>query len=477
MNALAVDVAIIGAGSAGLTAYRAAKSTGARVLLIERGPHGTTCARVGCMPSKLLIAAADAAHVVADASHFGIHAGPARIDGKAVMARVRAERDRFVGFVLEGVEKIAPDDRLAGSARFLGPLQLQVDEHTIVNAARIVIATGSSPLLPPELLGLGDRLITSEQVFDWTDLPASVAVLGAGVIGLELGQALQRLGVRVALFGRGDKIGPLSDPEVVRSARESLGGTLDMRLGNVRFDAQRDGAGVRVQSAGKDGLVRTEQFDVVLSAAGRRPNLDSLQLVCSGLALDKHGVPQFDRDTMQCGSSPVFIAGDADTEQPLLHEAVDQGRIAGRNAGAYPDVTAGLRRTPIGVVFCDPQIALVGQRYSDLEPQRAAIGSVSFADQGRSRVMRQNHGVLRMYGELGSGRFLGAEMIGPRAEHLAHLLAWACQNRMTVTQMLDMPFYHPVIEEGVRTALRYLQDKLEEHVPDIEHCGDCTPGM
>jgi dihydrolipoamide dehydrogenase len=202
-----------------------------------------------------------------------------------------------------------------------------------------------------------------------------------------------------------------------------------------------------------------------------------LQLEHAGLECDKRGVPHFDRTTMQCGSSTIFIAGDADAEMPLLHEAVDQGRIAGNNAGGFPEIQAGLRRTPLSVVFCDPQIALVGQRFSDLAPRHYATGSMSFAEQGRSRVMRQNRGMLRLYAELGSGRFLGAEMVGPRAEHLAHLLAWACQNQMTVAQMLEMPFYHPVVEEGVRTALRHLQEALEKDIPEIEHCADCTPGM
>ncbi|MEC5215294.1 dihydrolipoamide dehydrogenase [Actimicrobium sp. GrIS 1.19] len=477
MKILDVDVAVIGAGSAGLSAFRAAKSQGASAVLIERGPHGTTCARIGCMPSKLLIAAAEAAHMVAEAPAFGVHAGPVRIDGVAVMARVRSERDRFVGFVLESVEQIAPAERLWGSARFLGPQQLQIDDHTQVNAARIVIATGSSPIVPAELHHLGARVITNDQVFDWTDLPESVAIIGPGVIGLELGQALHRLGVRVALFGRGEKVGPLTDPEVVRSALECMHAELDLRLGIQRFDVEPDGDGVLVHSAGKDGMVRSEHFALVMSTVGRSPNLRGLQLEHTGLVLDGKGVPTFDRCTMQCGYSTIFIAGDADDEKPLLHEAVDQGRIAGDNAGRFPDIKHGLRRAPIGVVFCDPQIALVGQTHHDLAHDNFAIGQVSFANQGRSRVMRQNRGLLRVYGEHGSGRFLGAEMIGPRAEHLAHLLAWACQNRMTVAQMIDMPFYHPVIEEGVRTALRDLQENILRGMPPVEHCTDCTPGV
>lgn len=114
---LHVDVAIIGAGTAGMSAYRAALKHTARVLVIEDGPYGTTCARVGCMPSKLLIAAAEAAHGARHAAAFGVHAGPVQIDGRAVMQRVRAERDRFVGFVVEAVESWPPEHRLRGRAR------------------------------------------------------------------------------------------------------------------------------------------------------------------------------------------------------------------------------------------------------------------------------------------------------------------------------------------------------------------------
>jgi len=202
MNTLHVDVAVIGAGTAGLSAFRAAKSHGKRVLLIEGGPYGTTCARVGCMPSKLLIAAAEAAHAVGAAPAFGVHTGFLRIDGKAVMARVRSERDRFVGFVIDGVDKIPAAERLRGMARFTGRSQLQVDDHTLVNAERIVIATGTSALLPTLLKNAGERLVINDDVFMWDDLPPSVAVVGSGIIGLELGIALHRLGVRVALFGQ-----------------------------------------------------------------------------------------------------------------------------------------------------------------------------------------------------------------------------------------------------------------------------------
>jgi dihydrolipoamide dehydrogenase len=480
MNKLEVDVAIIGTGTAGLSAYRAARAHGMRALLIESGPYGTTCARVGCMPSKLLIAASEAAYGAGHASAFGVHPGPVRIDGKAVMARVRSERDRFVGFVIDGMDAIPAADKLRGHARFTGPKCLQVDAHTTVEAARIVIATGSTPTIPPLLQNVGPGVIISDDVFDWTDLPASVAVIGGGVIGLELGQALSRLGVRVSIFARGGSVAQLSDPDVLHAAAHQLASELDLRFQTAVVAARQDGAEVVLDTRNADGQQRSERFQFILVAAGRTPNVGDIGIETTGLELDRKGIPLFDSRTMQCGNSAIFIAGDANNERPVLPEAADHGRIAGDNAGRYPHVHPGLRRTALNIAFTEPQIATLGATYRELCAAGAAkfaIGMVSFENQGRSRVMLQNSGMLRVYGEYGSGRFLGAEMIGPRAEHLAHLLSWACQARLTVAQMLDMPFYHPVIEEGVRTALRELAAALEQGAPEPAPCPDCTPGV
>ena len=159
METKRVDVAVIGAGTAGLSARREAVRAGRSVLLIEDGPYGTTCARVGCMPSKLLIAAADAAHEARGAGRFGVRVDGVHIDGAAVLARVRAERDRFVGFVLDGVEEIPAGERLRGRARFVAPTTLQIGDALRVEAGAVVIATGSRPIVPPSLAGLGDAVL------------------------------------------------------------------------------------------------------------------------------------------------------------------------------------------------------------------------------------------------------------------------------------------------------------------------------
>lgn len=473
-----VDVAIIGTGTAGMAAYRTALHHTDSVALIERGHYGTTCARVGCMPSKLLIAAAEAAHSVREAHQFGVEAELLRVDGVAVMDRVRRERDRFVGHVTGAVNAWAADHRVLGDARFLDDHRIQVGEDLILTADRIVIATGSRPSFPPQWTeNFGDRLIINDDVFEWTDLPQSVAVVGAGVIGLELAQALSRLGVRVRLFGRAGQVGPLTDPDLKRAAAAIFAAEYPFEANATIDRITRDGDEIVVEWTGSQGA-QTERFDYLLAATGRRPNTDRLGLENTMLPLDALGTPLYDRTTGQIGGSHVFIAGDAANDLPLLHEAADEGKIAGDNAGRFPDVRVRPRRALLSVVFTDPQIALVGATHAALTAADApfASGAVSFDDQGRSRVIGKGRGLLHVYGERGTGRFLGAEMVGPAAEHLAHLLAWALHSGQTVQAMLDSPFYHPVIEEGVRTALRQLARALHMGPIPIEHCLDCGPG-
>jgi dihydrolipoamide dehydrogenase len=468
MSAMHVDVAIVGAGTAGMGAYRAARAHTNSVLLIEGGHYGTTCARVGCMPSKLLIAAAEVADQARHADSFGVHVKDLVVDGAAVMARVQRERDRFVGFVLESVEAIAPADRLTAKVSFQDAQTLVTTQGQSIHARRIVIATGSIPVLPALLKGLGKHLLTNENVFDLPTLPKSLAVFGAGVLGIELAQAMSRLGVPVKVFGVRGAIAGIRDPAIRDYANQTFNQEFYLDASaQVQF-VNESATGVEVHYLHRDGTWHTEPFDYVLAATGRAPDVQGLALKNTGLTLNERGVPLFDRFTLQCANSPIFIAGDASNEIPLLHEAADQGRIAGDNAGRYPDIRSGLRCTPLAVVFTDPQVASVGfnldqlnQRFKD----RFAVGFVSFEDQGRSRVMLRNKGILKVYAELGSGLFLGAEMYGPAAEHIGHLLAWAAQQRMTVSGMLEMPFYHPVIEEGLRTALRDLKQKLNSFNP------------
>src|SRR5690606_15992788 len=190
-----------------------------------------------------------------------------------------------------------------------------------------------------------------------------------------------------------------------------------------------------------------------------RPNVDGLGLETLGVPLDVNGMPEVDPRTMRIGTTPVLLAGDATGDDPLLHEAADDGHIAGLNATSEDPIRLS-RRTPLRVVFCDPGVASVGQRAIDLDPEATLVGEMSFASQGRARIMQENRGLLRIYAARGDGRLLGAEMAIPAAEHMALLLALAIGQGLTVNDLLRTPFYHPTLEEGLRTALRRIAREL-----------------
>ena len=170
---------------------------------------------------------------------------------------------------------------------------------------------------------------------------------------------------------------------------------------------------------------------------------------------------------MKLRGLPIYLAGDPSGRRPLLHEAADDGRIAGYNS-VHRKTRCFERRAPLSITFSEPNLAMVGKSFAELRRGRFVTGEASFETQARALIMTENHGLLHVYARAADGKFLGAEMIGPAGEHLAHLMAWALQQKLTVFEMLRMPFYHPVIEEGLRTALRDAARKVSSNVKRLE---------
>jgi dihydrolipoamide dehydrogenase len=369
-------------------------------------------------------------------------------------------RDQFVEGVVRQVAALPGSRKLKGMARFTGPLSIEIDGDTVVEAKSIVIATGSSPFAPPPFDEIHELLLSSDDVFELKQVPKSLAVVGTGAVGLELGQSLARLGADVCFFSDQDKIGPFNDLKMQRVVRDAMSESQRFCLGARISSVHRVDEGTRIAWENSQGRQSVATFDQVLVAAGRRPNLAKLNLGASGLELDDDGLPDWNQQTTQCGDSPIFIAGDANGHRPFLHDAADEGRIAGQNASGFPEVMAHVRRTPLSIVFSQPQMATVGCNFDELDEEAIEVGEVSFADQGRAKVIGENSGLVRLYADKVDCRLLGAELFGPRVEHLAHLLAWSVQQQLTVQTLLGMPFYHPVLEEGLRTGLRDLAEKL-----------------
>jgi dihydrolipoamide dehydrogenase len=455
------DVAVIGAGTAGLAAERSARRTGAKTLLIDDRFAGTTCTTVGCMPSKLLIAAARAANAVRKAAVFGSEASEARIDGVAVMARLHRERDAFVKAMRASIRDIPADIRIKARARFVDRDRLALDDGSTVSAKAIVIATGARPHVPKMFAAISDRVLTNETIFDLHDLPKSVAVVGAGPLGLELAQALARLGTQTLLFDQGQHLAGLHG-EVAEELKSILEMEFPILLG-VSLSVEHVGDAVEIFWKGSS--TGSERFERVLIATGRPPDLGGLDLQAAGLTLDEHGAPKIDPSTMQCEDAPIFMCGDADARRPVLHEASAEGAIAGRNAATFPTVHRVKRNVRFSIMFTDPPLALIGPPPAD----DSVIGLASYADQGRAKVDDQNSGLVRLYAEHPTGRLTGAVMLGPGMDHLGHLVAWAIEQGETATEVLRHPFYHPTLEEGLKAALREICEAVEaETAPEMD---------
>ena len=370
-----VDTVIVGAGSAGLSALREVRRYTDDFLLVNDGHWGTTCAAVGCMPSKALIEAANAFHRREAFDEFGIRgADGLRADIPAVLARVRKMRDQFVKGPESVPEKLG-DRAVSGRARLLGPGRVAVNDDEI-EARAIILAPGSRPVVPGPWRAFGDRILTTDTLFEQQDLPQRIAVIGMGAIGVEIAQALARLGLKVAGFDAVEGLAGIDDAEVLAAFRPLIGAELALHLG---AEAELDDGGSVIRVTGAGGAF---EADAVLAAIGRRPNIDDLGLDTLGVQLDDKGMPEIDPETLRIGDLPVFLAGDANSYRALLHEAADEGHIAGRMAAPDADSVGLCRRTPLSIVFSSPQVARVGPALSDLEGKDIATGSVDFSKQG-----------------------------------------------------------------------------------------------
>ncbi|MFP4146146.1 MAG: dihydrolipoyl dehydrogenase [Halorhodospira sp.] len=454
---------VIGAGTAGLTALGEAQRWTDEVTLIHSGPLGTTCARVGCMPSKALLAVAHRYRALHGLGAAGLASTDAvQLDDAAIMRHIRAHRDRLAAVPARQARQLG-ERFLEGHPRFL-------DAHTVeVNGERIeaeatVIATGTRPIVPgPWQTALGERLVTSDTFFELERLGQRVAVIGLGPIGVELGQGLAQLGLQVHGFHRDGKIAGISDPTIHTTLREALGEEMALHTGSAVEVEELGPAGVGIQAG-----TETSEVDWVLAAMGRRPNLEGLGLEHLPGALDANGQPALEPQTLRLGGLPIYLAGDVSGQRPLMHEAADEGRLAAYHA-LHPEETRLERRTPLGIVFTTPNVARVGCSYDKLPSSGWVMGQFDFARQGRARLEDEARGRLHLYAEASSGRLLGAELAAPAGEHLAHLLAWSIQREATVDELLQMPYYHPTLEEGLRSALQSARKQLgpRHTAPDL----------
>ncbi len=467
------DVVILGAGTAGLSARKEIASSTQNYLVVDPGPLGTTCARVGCMPSKVLIEVANSFARRLQFEQIGIHGSEKlHVNFSEVMIHVRKLRDRFVKAVLHDFESWQSTHFIQKRATFVDPHTLDLEGERI-QAKKIIIATGSSPIIPEPWKKYSSYFIDTNQFFELESIPKEIGLIGLGVIGIELGQALSRLGVSVIGLDQKKSLGGLTDPLLIDYVIKTF---------NEEFPLYFDP--VEIVGEGKEGLqIRSGnhqwEFKKIFLTMGRKPNLSGLNLENIGVEFDDRKIPLFDSSTYQIKNMPIYLVGDANAERAILHEAADEGRIAGYNS-LRESSQCFVRRTALGIVFTDPNIGTIGKTYQKLKEEKAqfVIGEASYEGQGRAIVKLKEKGLVRLYAHEKSGKLLGAELFAPEGEHLAHLLAWVIALDLNVFEILTLPFYHPVLEEGLRTALRDVAKKIQrEEMPlEVLRCQDPPAG-
>jgi len=464
-DTIRVDVAVIGAGTAGMHAFSTAHRAGADTVLIDQGPLGTSCARVGCMPSKAVLHAGKRWSTLlgllpqgsADQLPAG-HTTPQQLWQEAL-----AVRDELVDGNVRNLHQLAGARLLQASARFVAPDTLALSDGRRVQARAFVVATGSEAVRPAELdAALGDAMITTDELFYLPQLPRSVAVMGLGAIGLEMGLALSRLGVQVAAAGRSPVLAKIADPEVAQAAERFFSHQLPLALNQAHITAHREGEDVLMQA----GPLR-HRAQYLLAALGRKPRWQGLDIAQAGVQLDDKGRPHLEAASLRCAGTQVFVAGDVSASRALMHEAGHEGSLAAQQAlralgdGEWKNLPQRHRTVPMSIVFSDPDIAQVGTSFDRL-PEDVVIGTVHGTGSGRSKLMQAPHHILRLYAQRSTGRLLGASLMCAGGEHLAHELAWAVQREETIESMLALPYYHPTMEEMIDTALRDMRRSLRK---------------
>jgi len=450
------DFVVIGGGSGGYAAARTAHSVGLRVAVIDGASElGGLCILRGCMPSNTLIESANRQLHIRHAAEFGLKATSQGVDVRAIRDRKRTLIADFAGYRQGQLE----DGRFAlyrGCAHF-------TDKHTAevvprdgsasfqVTARSFCIATGSE-VFAPNVPGLAETgYWTSDDVLDAESLPKSIAVLGGGAIALEMAHYLEAMGCAVTLIQRNTQLLTGLDrecSEVIATAYTERG--MAVHLGTHLSAVSKHEGRKRIEFT-ESGHTHAILVDEVLLAMGRQPASGDLDLQAAGVSRHKTKIVVNDR--MQTSQPHIFAAGDVCSPLDIVHIAIQQGEIAARNAhallnGKAADETIEYRLTLFGV-FSHPQVAVVGATTEKLKAENIPFleASYPFNDHGKSMVMGETAGFVKMLAHAETGEILGACVVGPEATELIHEVVITMNFRATVQQFMTIPHYHPTLSE------------------------------
>lgn len=456
------DVIVIGAGPAGYHAAIRCAQLGMSTACIDKSLDdddqpvlGGTCLNWGCIPSKALL---DTSHKFAEASHgfadIGIKTGKVSID----VERMMAQKAEVVKKLTGGVAQLFKGNgvtALAGAGKLLANRQVEYTPHDgeaeVLRAEHVIIAAGSLPVeIPPAPLS-GDMIVDSKGALEFTEVPKRLGVIGAGIIGLELGSVWSRLGSEVVLLEALDEFLPMADERISRDALKLFRNQgLDVRLGCRVTGAEVKGKKVLVSYQDKEGE-QTVEFEKLIVAVGRRPNTEGLLAPDSGVNLDERGF-LYVNDLCATDAPNVYAVGDVVRGPMLAHKGMEEGvMVAERIAGSKPMVNY---ETVPSVIYTHPEVAWVGQTEQQLKASGDAynVGSFPFSVSGRALAANDTEGQVKILADAETDRLLGVHILGPQASELIAQAVIAMEFDASAEDLALTMFAHPTLSEAVHEA-------------------------
>lgn len=459
MKTIDYPIVVIGAGAGGLVVAIGAAKAGKKVLLIEKGTYGGDCTNFGCVPSKSLIASAEIAHALSSHQNFGIEANVSDIQTAGVLKRTRSIVERFKK--TEGPEVLSSHgvDTLTGTASFIDPYTLEVTfsegRTSIIRGQKIILATGSAPVIP-KIEGLKDvPYLTNETIFSLTEIPKHLAVIGGGPIGTELAHAFKRLGADVTLIQHAPHLLMREEPEaqkIMESTLKAEGVNLLLQHETLKVE---NGINLTIHDhcAHKD---IQQKVSHLLVATGRSPSLKSLNLEAAGIKTHKRGIciDHFGRTKIK----HIWAIGDVTGGPLFTHMAEAAGRRVLQNLIA-PRIFWKKEQQPLlvpRVTYTDPEVAAIGltetAAHEKFGKKKIAVYSLPFNEVDRAVCAGREEGVIKVVTKKWSSQILGATIVAPRAGEMLMELAVAIEHKIPLRKLSSVIHPYPIYSRAIRKA-------------------------